>query len=260
VDDQTDQPLDPSAAAALIIELREAVEARDDFIAVASHELRNPMTPMLGQVELLRAQARREGVPPAIAAGLDRLAVAIRRFVRRSTTLLDISRLNAGHLRLEPAQVDLAAVVREVAADHQAASRLGGSAVELHLPEGGMPGTWDLLAAEQIIENLIGNAIRYGGGRPVEVGLRSEAGDLVLLSVRDHGVGIAEADLPRLFGRFEQVVRRREQGGFGIGLWLTHKLVEAMGGSITVTSRVGEGSTFDVRLPRHMAGAEGNGS
>lgn len=78
-----------------------------------------------------------------------------------------------------------------------------------------------------------------------------------MLTVRDGGAGIAEADLPRLFGRFEQAVRRREQGGFGLGLWLAHNLARGMGGSIAVASRVGEGFTFAVRLPRRIAAAAG---
>lgn len=255
MDDQDRRP-DPSADEALISELREAIRARDDFIAVASHELRNPMTPILAQVELLRAKARREGAPPVVEAGLDRLAVGIRRFVRRATTLLDVSRINAGHLRLSPAPLDLAAAVREVTVDHEAAARHAGSRLDLRLPEEGLPGAWDALAIEQIVENLIGNAVRYGRGRPIEVALAAEGDDAVVLTVRDEGTGIAEADLPRLSGRFEQVVRRREQGGFGIGLWLTYQLAHAMGGTISVTSRVGEGSTFAVRLPRLMAAGE----
>lgn len=256
MDDQ-DRPPDPPAEAALIAELREAIRARDDFIAVASHELRNPMTPVLAQVELLRTKARRDGAPPAMQAGLDRLAVAIRRFVRRATTLLDVSRLNAGHLHLSPAPIDLAAAVREVATDHEAAARHAGSGLDLRLPAGGLPGAWDPLAVEQIVENLIGNAVRYGRGRPIEIAVEADGEDAVVLTVRDEGAGIAEADLPRLFGRFEQAVQRREQGGFGIGLWLVYQLTRAMGGSVSVTSRVGDGSTFAVRLPRHMAAGEG---
>ncbi len=255
MDDQDRRP-DPSANEVLISELREAIRARDDFIAVASHELRNPMTPILTQVELLRAKARREGAPPAMEVGLGRLAVAIRRFVRRATTLLDVSRINAGRLRLSPAPLDLAAAVREVTMDHEAAALHAGSRLDLRLPEEGLTGTWDALAIEQIVENLIGNAVRYGCGRPIEVALAAEGEGAVALTVRDEGTGIAEADLPRLFGRFEQAVQRREQGGFGIGLWLTHQLVHAMGGTISVTSRVGDGSTFAVRLPRHMAAGE----
>lgn len=128
MDDQHRPPPGPPTDAALIAELREAVRARDDFIAIASHELRNPMTPVPARAELLRAQARREGASPALEAGLDRMAAAVRRFVRHSTTLLDVSRVNAGNLRLDPTPMDLAAAVREVAADHEAAARPSATA------------------------------------------------------------------------------------------------------------------------------------
>lgn len=253
MDDQH-RPPDLPAVEALISELRDAVRARDDFIAVASHELRNPMTPVLSQVELLQNRARREGASPALQAGLDRLTVAIRRYVRRATMLLDVSRVNAGRVSLNAVPLDLAAAVREVAADHVLTAQRAGSHLSLRLPDA-LPGAWDALAVEQIVENLIGNAVRYGRGRPIEVTLEVLDDAAVALTVRDEGDGIAECDLPRLFGRFEQVVQRREQGGFGIGLWLTNRLAEAMGGSISVTSQVGVGSVFTVRLPRDVTSA-----
>jgi signal transduction histidine kinase len=252
---------DPSASAeelgAAVAELRAAVRARDDFIAIAAHELRNPMTPIAGQVQLVLAAARRGGAPPAVVAGLERLELAVRHYVRRATTLLDVSRASSGQLRLEPAPCDLSALVRETAEGYAALAERAGCALELDVQDG-VCGVHDRLAVEQILDNLLTNALKFGAGRPVTVGLAAAAGGAggaVVLTVRDRGAGIPEADLARVFGRFEQAVGQRRHGGFGIGLWLVHRLVGAMGGTIAVESRAGEGATFVVRLPRDAAGA-----
>ena len=100
-----------------------------------------------------------------------------------------------------------------------------------------------------MIDNLISNAVKYGAGKPVEVQL-SENGERVVLEVRDHGIGINPADQRRVFERFERAVSRRRFGGFGLGLWITRKVIEAHGGTIQLMSEPGLGSTFRVELPR----------
>ena len=243
----------------LIEELREAVRARDEFVAIAAHELRNPMTPVLMQVGILLAAARdpRRCRPEVIAPRLEVLELAVREFVRRSTTLLDVSRIAAGNLRVEPAEVDLSRVVRGVVDRAGVAARLARSPLEADLQEG-VAGTLDRLALEQVAENLLSNAIKFGAGRPVGVALSSD-GRTARLAVRDRGIGITEEDRGRIFGRFERAVGRREHGGFGVGLWLAHRLVVAMGGAIAVESAPGEGSTFTVSLPLGGVGQGGTG-
>ncbi|MBV1796314.1 sensor histidine kinase KdpD [Siccirubricoccus sp. G192] len=122
-----------------------------------------------------------------------------------------------------------------------------GPPLETDLQEG-VVGTWDPLALEQVAENLLSNALKFGAGKPVAVTLRAE-GQAAELAVRDRGIGISEADRARIFQRFERAVARREHGGFGIGLWLANQLVLAMGGTIGIESTPGEGSAFLVRLP-----------
>jgi len=107
---------------------------------------------------------------------------------------------------------------------------------------------WDPVAAEQVAENLVSNAIKFGAGKPVTIALRSD-GRTARLAVRDRGIGISAQDRARIFGRFERAVANREQGGFGVGLWLVNRLVVAMGGTVAVESAPGEGSTFTVALP-----------
>ena len=242
----------------LIAALREAVRARDEFVAIAAHELRNPMTPILLQVGALLAAARspRRCRPEVLVPRLEALERAVEEFVRRATTLLDVSRVAAGNLRLEPAAVDLTGVVRGVVDRASVAARRARSHLEADLQEG-VVGTLDRLAVEQVAENLLSNAIKFGAGRPVRVALRAD-GRTARLVVRDQGVGIPEADRARVFQRFERAVTRREHGGFGIGLWLANQLVTAMGGAIAVEGAPGEGTTFTVTLPQ--GGAEQQGA
>ncbi|GAA0583311.1 hypothetical protein GCM10009416_22200 [Craurococcus roseus] len=247
---------------AAVAELRAAVRARDDFIAIAAHELRNPMTPIAGQVHLLLAAARRGGSSQAqVAAGLERLEVAVRHYLRRATTLLDISRASSGQIRLEPAATDVSAVVRETVEGYAPLAARAGCALRLDVRDG-VAATLDRLAVEQVLDNLLSNALRFGAGKPIDVGLAAGADDLTL-AVRDRGAGLSEADRARIFGRFEQAVGQRRNGGFGIGLWLVRRLVDAMRGGIAVESRPGEGATFVVRLPLRMdegaAAGEGEG-
>jgi signal transduction histidine kinase len=233
----------------LIGELREAVRARDEFVAIAAHELRNPMTPILMQVSGLAAAVRdpRRCRPELLVPRLEALEHAVREFVRRSTALLDVSRIAAGNVRIEAAEVDLSHVVRGVVDRAGVAARMARGPLEADLEEG-VVGIWDRLALEQVAENLLSNALKFGAGKPVAVALTSD-GQTARLAVRDRGIGISEADRARIFGRFERAVTRREHGGFGIGLWLANQLVLAMGGAIAVEGAPGEGTTFTVTLP-----------
>jgi two-component system, OmpR family, sensor kinase len=242
----------------LIAELREAVRARDEFVAIAAHELRNPMTPILMQVHTLAAAARnpRRCRPEILAPRLELLEHAVREFVRRSTALLDVSRVAAGNVRIELSEVDLSGVVRDVVDRAGVAARMARSRLEADLQEG-VVGRWDRLALEQVTENLLSNALKFGAGKPVAVALRAD-GRAARLAVRDRGIGISEADRARVFGRFERAVARREHGGFGVGLWLVNQLVTAMGGTSAVEGAPGEGTTFTVMLP--LAGAERRGT
>jgi signal transduction histidine kinase len=116
-----------------------------------------------------------------------------------------------------------------------------------------LPGTWDRLALEQILDNLVTNAIKYGDGKPIDVAAVADA-DACVVTVRDRGVGIRPEDQARIFERFERVAEHAARaGGFGIGLWLVRQLVDAMGGTIEVSSNRGEGSAFTVRLPARPA-------
>lgn len=235
-----------------VAELSEAVAARDTFIAIAAHELRNPMTPILGQIDLLLAAIRAGRCPPEqIEARLEGLQQAIHRYLSRANVLLNVSRITSGKLRLEPAPLDLARLLRETAAAFAETARQRGIPITVTVPDC-LSGTWDRLALEQIIDNLLSNALKYGGRTPITLSAAS-CGDDVRLQVRDHGSGIPAADRARILQRFERAVGQAAQGsGFGIGLWVVGQLVDAMGGTVAVDTAGGGGALFTVILPRHV--------
>ena len=237
-----------------VAELTEAVAARDTFIAVAAHELRNPMTPILGQVELLLAAVKAGRCPPdQMERRLERVQRSVRRYLKRAAILLDVSRLNSGKLQLEPEPFDLAALLREVAGEFAEAAGRAGIPIRVDAPDS-LPGTWDRLAVEQVVDNLVSNALKYGSRSPIEVSAEA-GGGWVRLQVRDHGDGIPAADRTRVFQRFERAVGQGERrSGFGVGLWVVGRLVGAMGGTVAVGDAPDGGALFTVTLPIHAEG------
>ncbi len=232
---------------------QEAVRQRDEFLSVASHELKTPLTSLVLQTHSLISGASRGNVP----AEVGRKAEVIRRNVDRLTrligSLLDISRIGAGRLELELEDVDLAELVREVAARFEEEAAKAGC--ELRLDVGAAArGRWDRLRLDQVVTNLVSNAVKYGQGQPITIALRT-AEDRVVLTVRDEGIGIAPDAQQRIFERFERAVSERHYGGFGLGLWIVRRIVEALGGEVHVESDPGHGSTFVVQLKRGAADA-----
>jgi two-component system OmpR family sensor kinase len=245
-----------AALTARVAELEAELRARDDFLAIAAHELRNPMTPISARLELLLARARHMsgGVPAGLVHGLELLEGLVNAYLRRATTLLEVARASSGKLNLQTAEVDLSALIRQVTANMLPLAESAGCEVRITV-EDGVSALCDPMAIEQIVENLLSNAIRFGPGRPVEVALASD-GELARLSVRDEGVGISDCEQALIFERFRRSRRVKPNGGFGVGLWVTRQLVRAMRGEISVSSRQGAGSAFTVRLPLRPGGAE----
>jgi len=249
---QADPLLTIAALQQEVARLREAVQARDEFISIAAHELRNPLTPLLMTVQSMRrATERQAGTPAPIAAGLARLDRVVQHYVKRCDSMLDISRLSSGTFRIEWAEADMAGLLRGVVEGLAPYAERAGSPIELAAPDT-LAGTWDELAVQQIAENLVSNAVKYGGKKPISVSLRQEQGT-VALDVRDQGIGISVADQARIFSPFERAVSRQQQPGFGLGLWVVGRLAAAMGGTVQVSSDLGQGSTFSVRLPHRQS-------
>jgi two-component system, OmpR family, sensor kinase len=233
-----------------IRDLRGAVAARDEFIAMVAHELRNPMGAIVVSASnMIYKAAREQDLPPWLKPRLLTLERQARSFVRRATTLLDVKTLATGNFHVDRDVVSLSDVVSDVVRDLATEAERAGCELRLCI-EPGVIGTWDRVAVEQITLNLMSNAIKYGAGRPVETSVTSTDGDATI-EVRDHGAGISEVDRSRIFERFERaVVPRGSKPGFGLGLWITRQLLIAHQGEISVESQPGVGSVFTASLPR----------
>jgi signal transduction histidine kinase len=229
---------------------REAVRLRDQFLAVASHELKTPLTPLSLRLQSLQRELDRNNGHLDLLRLREHVATLQRQCKRLSTlseSLLDVSRLEAGKLVLDLEYLDLSALVREVI------GRFVGQAERTKTPlkvrtEEAVVGHWDRIRLEQVVSSLLSNALKYGAGRPIHV-LVERVATGARLTVRDEGIGISPEHLPRIFARFERAVSAEHFGGLGLGLYLTRHLVEALGGSIRASSEPEKGSTFEVDLP-----------
>ena len=247
--------------ARLYDEARVAVKLRDEFLSIASHELRTPLTSLRLKVDgILRASAKRKPIDPGrLVARIEGVDKQLGRLTELVDALLDVSRAAAGRVELSLDEVDLVAVVRNVAERFKDELTSSGGPLSVLVAgdegaRGSLIGRWDRLRLDQVLTNFLSNAIKYGAGKPIQIRV-SASGDEAFLEVEDHGIGISAEDQERLFKRFARVVSPEHYGGFGLGLWIVKVLVEAMGGQVAVKSAVGVGSVFSATLPRGIAGA-----
>jgi signal transduction histidine kinase len=224
-----------------------AVEARDEFIAIAAHELRTPLTALQLQLQGLVLGAG--ATAPAPVA--ERAARAIQSGKRLSALvdgLLDVSQAAQGSLSLQAEELDLSSLCREVVGSFAKSAERAGCDLKLDA-ELAVVGTWDRARLEQVISHLVSNALKYGPGKPIVVSVRGLEND-VELSVQDHGPGITADVAAKLFERFGRVGAVNHYAGLGLGLYLSRQIVEAHGGRIRFDSQPDAGSTFIVQLPR----------
>jgi signal transduction histidine kinase len=235
-------------------QLEEAVRVRQDFLSIAGHELKTPLTSVLLNLRMVD-KSLQAGVPaddPRFAARWRAFGQQIARLEGLVDQLLDVSRITAGKMLLAPEPIDLGELVRDVVGRLSQPAMTDGSLFHVQV-DGAVDGVWDRTRLEQVATNLLSNAVKYGAGRPISVEVRlsgAGADAAALLVVRDQGIGMSADDLGRIFGRFERAVSGRNYGGLGLGLWIVRQVVDAMGGTISVESEPGRGSTFTVRLPR----------
>lgn len=243
-----------------LAETQQAVRARDEFLSVASHELRTPLTPMVMKLQQMLRDARSEPSPSPLVRrmvhGLDIAERQARRLSNLVNVLLDVSRVSASRLQLQLESLDLAALAREVVERFQPEADRSGVAIDVDAP-GPLSGRWDRLRLEQILSNLLANALKFGERKPIRIRVTEEEGQAVL-TVQDEGGGISEELLPRIFQRLDHEVGGPDRG-LGLGLYITRQLVEALGGSITVRTAAGAGSTFRVTLPLESVARRGAG-
>jgi signal transduction histidine kinase len=231
----------------------EAVRVRDEFLAVASHELKTPLTPLRLRIQTLERLVDRGELgtlPQEKLAQLFRGAEdAVLRVAKLVDDLLDVTRITAGRLVLRPEPMDLSASVRAAVERHAAQLAEARCALQVSAPAS-LTGAWDPDRIEQVVGNLLANAAKYAPGGRVEV--RVEGNDeRARIVVRDDGPGIAPEDQERVFLPFERAPREgREAPGLGLGLFIVRQIVEAHGGTIRLASAPGAGTTFTVELPR----------
>jgi signal transduction histidine kinase len=236
--------------ATLYREAQEAVSTRDEFMSIASHEIKTPLTSLSLQLQLLLRHAVNS--PDSLEKEkITNLAQACVRQSRRlavlSEELMDLTRIRLGKLELKKERCDLTGLVNEIASQLGNDAANSGSRMSLQI-EGPVHGEADIIRFGQVITNLISNAIKYGEGGPIEIysGQRNER---FFLSVKDYGQGIPEEDQARIFERFERNSNDDRISGLGLGLFISKKIVTAHGGAIELKSEAGKGSTFSVFLP-----------
>ncbi len=236
--------------ASLYQQAQDAVRIREDFLSIASHDLRTPLTSMHLRLQILLQHARngtlRAMSPERLMSTLEATDRQIMRLAKLIDDLLDVSRIRAGRFELHGEPVDLADVVGSVA--ERSAEEAAQAGSPLILDTTPVVGEWDVTRLEQVVGNLVSNAIKYGAGQPINITVGRE-GDAARLTVTDHGIGIAPDRLATIFERFERGVSAERYSGVGLGLYIAHRIVTAYRGSIRVESVVGQGSTFTVTLP-----------
>jgi signal transduction histidine kinase len=232
-------------------ELQRSLKMRDEFMSLVAHELRTPLNTLFLETQMRSLQIKRGNnaafAPQQMEAMVQRDERQIKSMIRLIDDMLDVSRMRSGKLSIRPAQVELMSLLERVVSDLSLQAATTGSSLTLH-PHDPVSGCWDEFRVEQVIVNLLTNALRYGCGQPVDVSVE-QVGACVRIDVRDGGKGIAPADLERIFEPYERGARNGEPKGLGLGLYISRQLAMSHSGELRVTSTAGEGSVFSLVLP-----------
>lgn len=233
------------------VELERSVKMRDDFMSMVAHELRTPLNTLFLETQL-RGMQLDKGNMAAFSEENMRKMVArdgrqIQSMIRLINDMVDVSRIRSGKLSIRPAETELSALLARIVNDLAQRTEAAGSTIELHAPEP-VAGVWDEFRVEQIIINLLTNALRYGGSKPVKISLEVRDAHAWIV-VRDQGVGIAPEDQLRIFAPFERAGTKEVREGLGLGLYIARQLAESHEGSLDVESAPNQGAAFRLALP-----------
>jgi signal transduction histidine kinase len=233
------------------LELERTLKMRDDFISLVAHELRTPLNTLHIECQVRQLQLQRDENyvfdRERVQVMIERDMRQIKSMVRLINDMVDVSRVNCGNLAIHPEQMNLSQLVLRIVDDFTQQALTIGSSFHVDITPD-VSGFWDDFRIEQIIINLITNALRYGGYKPVGIKL-VVIDDMVEVHVQDQGGGISDVDCRRIFEKFARIGHREVKEGLGMGLYIARQLAEAHGGSLTVSSKLGEGSLFTLRLP-----------
>lgn len=231
----------------------ESIRVRDEFLIVASHELRTPVTAL--QLQLQSLALRMGTMETQTAQKVTRVARTVERLNDLVESLLDASQLTSGHVSLQREVFDADTALTEFIDELRDAATKAGCHLEL-VAEPRISVRWDRIRIGQVVTNLVANALKYGPAKPIVVKLARDGEDAVRIEVDDQGPGVPESDLSRIFERFERASSLRHHGGLGLGLYVAREIVEAHGGSITARNKSEGGACFVVSLPRGQADEE----
>jgi len=237
----------PSASESEIMRLREALRERDDLLAMAAHELRNPLHGLSLQLRLARMAAEGGDAPGALQR-VAKAEVMLSRYAERLSLLLDLARLNADAYPVTLQRVDLARTLRVLGETMAPEAEFRAVALHLQLPAT-LEAVTDAGIVEQIVGNLLLNAFKHAACRNVTLSLSADGAQAAHIVVSDDGRGIPPADQQRVFGKFEMGSDAGRGSGTGLGLWIVRKLLAALDGRLSLDSRPQAGSTFTLRLP-----------
>jgi signal transduction histidine kinase len=233
---------------------QQAIRVRDDFLSIASHELKTPLTSLKLQVQgllMMPPASLNQADAARVKQTLDVVDRQVVRLDKLIANLLDVSRIAAGRLVIDPAETDLSVLVHEVTRQFEPQLARCHCKLDARI-ESGVVGWWDAPRIDQVVTNLLSNAIKYGRGKPISVRLTGEEQPRptrAIVTVVDEGIGIAPEDHRRIFERFERAVSSKHYGGLGLGLYIVRRIVDAHDGVITVESKPGSGARFTVELP-----------
>jgi len=232
-------------------QLQHSVQMRDEFMSMVAHELRTPLNTLFLEAQVRKMQLDRHNLDAFNEDNLNKMVARdgrqIQSMIRLIDDMLDVSRMRSGRLSIRPKQTDLSVLLERIVSDlaHQAGAQ--GTTITL-TAQPHVIGLWDAFRIEQVVANLLNNALRYGQKMPIEVTLTADAHQ-ARIDVRDYGVGISSTDQQRIFNAFERGANNGAPGGLGLGLYITKQLTEAHQGEIVVLSSLGEGALFSVSLP-----------
>lgn len=238
--------------ARLYSEAQKAIRVRDDFLLIASHELKTPLSPLKMQLQLLTNFIHKG--PSFVGSSLSDLLKLIEnseqqvdKLLTLVSSLLDVSRIESGRLSLNQEKFNLSQLIFQIVKNLKSDFALAKCPLEMHL-DSTIVGNWDPLRIEQVITNLLTNALKYGVGHPIKIGLQTE-NSFAKIMIQDFGIGISQENQKRIFERFERAVSSKHFGGFGLGLYICSQIIKEHSGKIKVESELGKGSTFTVFLP-----------
>ncbi len=227
------------------------IKARDQFLAIASHELKTPVTSMLLQVQSAIHNIRNVALANFSVENLLKMLEGTehqsKRLSKMVNDLLNLSLITTGRLDLEIENTDLTEIVKDVVERFAERLKRENNHLTVHATKS-VIGKWDKVRIEQAVVNLVSNAIKYGNNKPIAISV-SNSNNQAKLVIKDHGIGISHDQQKRIFERFERAVPVKEYQGLGVGLYITNQIVKAHNGKITVHSKPNDGTSFIVELP-----------